>query len=97
MWTKSFALLLMLTSWLSQLVSCQDTIGCFTEGECQGGVSVGVAHMATPVECLAFCQDNIDCQFFTHYDFGKGTTRTRPTNLGSYSPIYSAKPLFSSY
>lgn len=47
--------------------SAQDTIGCLVPGECQQSLYIGIAVASNPAECLDFCQETPDCNYFTHY------------------------------
>ena len=49
-------------------VQTQDSVGCFEPMQCIGGISVGIAILDTPKDCLDYCKYIPDCLYFTHYD-----------------------------
>ena len=46
----------------------QDSIGCFVDGECLNGFTVGISKTNGSLECLEACAGVPSCVYFTHYD-----------------------------
>ena len=45
----------------------QDTIGCYVQGECIEGVSLGIMSADTVQDCVSFCKDVVaGCKYFTY-------------------------------
>ena len=42
------------------------SIGCYVEGECIEGVSVGIMSADTVQDCVSFCKDVAACEYFTY-------------------------------
>ena len=47
-----------------------NTIGCFVEGECLGGVSAGITSADTAQDCVEFCYSMDGCEYFTYSPTG---------------------------
>ena len=48
-------------------IQANDNIGCYTEVECVGATSTGVAHSTNAEECHDLCHDVTGCNYFTYY------------------------------
>ena len=42
-------------------------IGCYVQGECIGGVTVGISHLGSSSECHESCKNALNCEFFTYF------------------------------
>ena len=62
--------LLLLVAAASPVFAQNETIGCFVDGECQGGTTTGISIVPTANECLAFCDTLDTCSFFTFENSG---------------------------
>ena len=65
-----FALSLLVLA-ASPALGQNQTIGCFVEGECQGGTTTGISIVNEINECLAFCDSVVDCSYFTYEAAGQ--------------------------
>ena len=61
---------LLLVAAASPALAQNGTIGCFVDGECQGGTTTGISIVTTVNDCLAFCDSLETCSFFTFENAG---------------------------
>ena len=63
---SNFLPLLLLVAATTPALAQNATIGCFTDGECLDGTTVGISVVPSVNDCLAFCDTLEICSFFTY-------------------------------